>query len=788
MLRIDYRDLEDCFKMVPNLAGGFLRIITHRLRELNQQFSASTHRARMSEESLKHLSEYLDLSEHLSLGTGIEALIDRVVTTASKLLRAERASLFLLDRARDEQWSKVAQGVATREIRVPVGHGLVGWVAEHGQTLNIKDAYEDPRFQRDTDQRTGYRTRTVLCGPVRNLTGEIIGVIQVINKDEGTFHDLDEQLFKAFAHQAAIAVENFNLYRRLVTSHEKMTVLLDVATAMTDTLELPVLIRKIVAKVTQVLQCDRASFFVLDDEASELWSMEAHGSSLKEIRFPVTAGLAGHTARTGQVLNIPDAYEDPRFNQEFDQATGYRTRSVLCVPTFDREGKVMGVTQAINKLGGERFGAEDVATLRAVSSQIGVAVENAQLYARTVSMKNYLQSVQESISNSILTLDEDYRIITANKAALRLLDALPAQCLKRDLREVLGGANHYLLGLIDEVYAGGKGAAALDMELSPRADKTSTVNASVLPLSGPDDSRQGLVVVLEDITREKRVKSLLVKKMAKDVVERLLSDPQMQKLGGQRGEATILFCDIRNFTTISEQMSAEETVELLNGYFTCMVEVVHRHDGVLDKFMGDAFMALYGVPFPEEDDAVRAIRSALDMQKTLTNFNTARRARGLPPVYVGVGVNSGEVVYGNIGSEARSDFTVIGDTVNLASRTEGLNKVYGSQILITEFTRARIGDAFALRPVDHVRVKGKHQRTEVFEVLGERGYQPTTAQDCFCTGLQAYRRRDFKAALHDFHRGLSDDPLCHVFAKRCETLLTTPPPADWDGVWHLETK
>ena len=516
--------------------------------------------------------------------------------------------------------------------------------------------------------------------------------------------------------------------------------------------------------------------------------MEAHGSSLKEIRFPVTAGLAGHTARTGQVINIADAYEDARFNPAFDQATGYHTRSVLCVPTFDREGKVMGVTQAINKLGGERFGDEDAAMLRAVSSQIGVAVENAQLYARTVSMKNYLQSVQESISNSILTLDEDYRIVTANKAALKLLDAMPAQCLKRDLREVLGTTNQYLLGLIDEVYAGSKGAAALDMELSPRADKTSTVNASVLPLNGPDDSRQGLVVVLEDITREKRVKSLLVKKMAKDVVERLLSDPQMQKLGGQRGEASILFCDIRNFTSISEQMTAEETVELLNGYFTCMVEVVHRHAGVLDKFMGDAFMALYGVPFPEEDDAVRAIRSALAMQKTLAQFNAARRARGLMPIEMGVGINSGEVVYGNIGSEARSDFTVIGDTVNLASRIEGLNKLYGSQILISEFTRARIGDEFVLRAVDHVRVKGKNERTEVYEVLGERGYQPTAGQASFGAGLEAYRRREFKEAVGHFMRGMGGDPVCGVFARRCEMLLANPPARDWDGVWHLESK
>jgi adenylate cyclase len=218
-----------------------------------------------------------------------------------------------------------------------------------------------------------------------------------------------------------------------------------------------------------------------------------------------------------------------------------------------------------------------------------------------------------------------------------------------------------------------------------------------------------------------------------------------------------------------------------------MVDEVQRYNGVLDKFIGDAIMAVFGVPFPEADDPVRAVRAALRMREALERFNAARAERGLGPIMTGFGINTGEVVYGNIGSESRSDFTVIGDAVNLASRLEGLNKNYGSQILISDFTRREVGDHFTLRRVDHVRVKGKSEPTEIYEVLGERGCQLTPAQMCFEPGFRAYHQGAFREALDHFSRGADEDPLCQVFASRCNLLLASPP-TDWDGVWQVRTK
>lgn len=292
---------------------------------------------------------------------------------------------------------------------------------------------------------------------------------------------------------------------------------------------------------------------------------------------------------------------------------------------------------------------------------------------------------------------------------------------------------------------------------------------------------------------KKKIRGAFQYYLTSSVINEMLKDPDKLKLGGDKKDLTVLFSDIRGFTTISEKMTPEELVALLNEYLTTMTNQVFHHDGLLDKYMGDAIMAVFGAPLDQPDHALRGCRTALAMMEELRKLQEKWKAEGRPVFDIGVGLNSGDMVVGNMGSEMRFDYTVMGDMVNLGSRLEGTNKEYGTNIIISEFTYEKVKDAMCCRELDGVRVKGKLKPVKIYELLGEKKDEAAFKDllEGFARGLSLYREAKWDEAIAAFQGVLASRPNDYpskMYVERCKNLKENPPAELWDGVFVMTKK
>ncbi len=290
-------------------------------------------------------------------------------------------------------------------------------------------------------------------------------------------------------------------------------------------------------------------------------------------------------------------------------------------------------------------------------------------------------------------------------------------------------------------------------------------------------------------TKTKEIKKAFSAYVSPAIVNIMTKEPDKLKLGGEEREISVMFADIRGFTTLSEKLNSEEIVYILNRLNDPLTEVILKNEGLLDKYIGDAIMALFNTPVDIEKHADKCCLSALKMVDKLHEVNEQFKSEGLPEVDIGIGINSGMATVGNMGSKIRFDYTAIGDTVNLASRLEGLNKTYKSRIIISEFTLEKLQDDFLTRQLDIVKVKGKHIPIKIYELLKNTKTNEDLKKN-FEDALQLYFQKEFKSSLEKFEsiKIKFNDKTSEVFIERCKAYLKTPPNNDWDGVFTFKTK
>ena len=392
--------------------------------------------------------------------------------------------------------------------------------------------------------------------------------------------------------------------------------------------------------------------------------------------------------------------------------------NIIIAPLLAKE-RCLGYMILANKetrAGSEPFISSDLDLLTAFSNQASVALDNAKLFKDIRKEKQFNESILNSIATGLLTLDSLGEIDSVNPSGQNILGM--------DESEIIG--NHYMylfekdptiLELIQTTEIENSIQSEQNIAFTT-VSKESVVNISVSPRIGNDMVITGTVIAIEDITQQNKIKNTFKRYVSKQIVEKLLDSKEGLNLGGELRNVTILFTDIRGFTSMSENMKPEEVVSTLNDYFTEMIDIVFKYNGTLDKIVGDELMIVYGAPIGGADDTKRALDTAIEMMVKLKSFNKKRKIKKLHPIEIGVGINHGPVISGNIGSREMMDYTVIGDTVNLAARL--CSHSPPGNIIVSPSVFRKTSKFYQYEKLEPIEVKGKKKKIQIQKVLWKK--------------------------------------------------------------------
>jgi adenylate cyclase len=799
------------------------------------------------EHKLRIVNETLSMLDYQGFETILQEMLHSITLKTGELLGADRTTIFLLDQENQELWSILAEGQGKKplEIRIPADKGIAGEVATFKRVVNIPfDFYEDSRsgFAQEQDKRNDYRTYTMLALPLLNEDEELVAVVQLLNKlkyvhnpedplferiDNNGFSSADEKLFQDFAPSIRLILESSRSFYIATQKQRAVAALMKAIKSLSQSsLDLEDTLNRVMAEAKELMNADRSTLWLIDRDRNELWTKITQDNGLpKELRVPMGKGFAGIVAASGKKLNIPfDLYEHPDSEtaKAMDIETNFRTCSLLCMPVFNSYQELIGVTQLVNKKKlGEfppynpanwpdapecfqaSFDHNDEKFMEAFNIQAGVALQNAQLFAKVKQQEQMQRDILRSLSNGVISSDKSGHIITANESAKRLLgldeEARLEGTFVSDLINIKEG--DFSKWFADALYAKDLKTNEQyypDRTLLTTNQEQRSINLSLNTIADASDQSQvcGALVVMDDISDEKRLKSTMYRYMTQELAEELLKLDDA-KLGGDRKEVTILFSDIRGYTTLTENMEAEEVVRMLNEYFESMVEAVFRHKGTLDKYIGDAIMAVFGSPLRLEQHAWMAVQTSLEMRSRLEELNESRLAAKETKIKIGIGINSDTVISGNIGSSKRMEFTAIGDGVNLGSRLESVSKQYGCDIIISDNTYKFCQDQVWARELDYIRVKGRNEPVAIYELIGSRTDRISDAKlevvEHYHKGREYYLQKQFALAQTEFVKALTadnNDKAVMLYMGRCQHWLQSPPTDTvWDdGVWTFTEK
>jgi len=506
------------------------------------------------------------------------------------------------------------------------------------------------------------------------------------------------------------------------TEHSNLLALAGIGQVVNSTLELDAVLQIVMDTIVRLTRAERG-FLMLRDEHNEMTTRIARNwekESINPNEFAISRTIMQKVIDTGEPVLTTNAQEDPRFGGQ-ESVVAYSLRSILCVP-LKVKNELIGLIYADNRIRSGIFTENARDLLTAFANQAAVAIDNARLFSslkhtlgEVIELKSLMDNIFASIASGVITADIQDQITLCNRAAENILGYAAVDLIGHPLNEVLPGVAENLAPHLLNVRNSDQPIVGL--EISHKLPKRGLVDwrLNLSPLKDADKTTQGVAIVLDDMTERKRLEAqrrLFERMVSPAVINQL--DPNSLQLGGKRVDLTILFADIRGFTSYSEKISPERLVSVLNRYLAAMAEAVLSQEGTIDKFLGDAIMAWFNAPILQPDHTLRAVKAALLLRETVENLY-----KELPEdshLAFGVGIHYGDAVLGLIGTERRLEYTAISDSVNTAKRIQ--ENSARNQILISKEAYERVKDDVEGKYSASMAMKGKSQPVEVYEVLG----------------------------------------------------------------------
>ncbi|KAI8614953.1 hypothetical protein BC830DRAFT_1064942 [Chytriomyces sp. MP71] len=811
----------------------------------------------------------LALVQELSSGTELDSGNGGGMAVAGKLLKcaldvcgAGFGTLYRVDEATGDisvvasTWAK--EGVIEASNGPPADRILGSLFLFKGEVVNMFNVKESELYTDDVHEFYGIsgkcEVECVLSVPVKTGLGKVVGLIEMMNKAEigmsPYFNAEDEHMMKCLGNIWTMLLSTSNSSGAArgsgggagLGTHKKddLKMLMNTASFMSTDIDLNGLVRVVMQTAQELLNAERCACFLVDHKKKELWSSVAEGAG--EIRIPMTKGIAGYVAMSGEILNIPNAYKDPRFNRSIDIKTGFRTRNILCIPMKNSKGAVIGVAQIINKLPDPSvFTVEDENLLTAFSALAATTIEKNMVFQdmqgvldSATKEKLHLSKIVYSLHSVVITLEGTGKLTSINHPEALHLSPENLELMKYNAFDVWLGVhdNAQLIADIRSVFKGESAISMRNVELTLNgltfsrrlrhdsyssnglleededeyeSDEGSDEGGSRLSSDASDYQRngkrlqkkerrrvEGIIVVIELIGEKERLDDTLAKYMTSDLIRKMNMEA-VNSVEGKCEKTTCVSVNLRDYYNLTSKLDPSDALYLLNLHNNAIENVVTDYHGIVDKCSNERALCAFGLPFKSENDAFNAVQAAMNLLKTRDETNERMMACSLPATQISIGIGTGDTISGVIGSPRKLDYIITGNAVTLSSQILNATQLYETDLLICEKTQREIRDKFHLREIDHVIFKGTSLPVTLFEVLGEVQFElpreTITSTICFELGLSEYRNQNWSVAQLHFKKAVqtSDDGPSRMFVKRCQDLMESiiRMPVDWDGCWRM---